>query len=81
MQLIFDPNVSPIYRGVLAFFFVVNIILALLIVFLDRDRRDATATWAWLFLLFVMPILGFLFIYSLVEVCVRNVSEVLRIIK
>ena len=37
-----------------------NIVLALIIVFLDRDRRDATATWAWLFLLFVMPILGFI---------------------
>lgn len=60
MQLIFDASVSPIYRGVLAFFFVMNIVLALIIVFLDRDRRDATATWAWLFLLFVMPILGFI---------------------
>ncbi|MDH9161650.1 cardiolipin synthase [Staphylococcus succinus] len=60
MQLIFDASVSPIYRGVLAFFFIINIVLALLIVFLDRDRRDATATWAWLFLLFVMPILGFI---------------------
>ncbi|MFI9044947.1 cardiolipin synthase [Staphylococcus saprophyticus] len=62
MQLIFDPGVSPIYRGVLAFFFVINVILAFVLVFLDRDRRDATATWAWLFLLFVMPVLGF-FIY------------------
>lgn len=60
MQLIFDASVSPIYRSVLAFFFVMNIVLALIIVFLDRDRRDATATWAWLFLLFVMPILGFI---------------------
>lgn len=60
MQLIFDASVSPIYRGVLAFFFVMNIVLALIIIFLDRDRRDATATWAWLFLLFVMPILGFI---------------------
>lgn len=62
MQLIFDPGVSPVYRGVLAFFFVINVILAFVIVFLDRDRKDATATWAWLFLLFVMPVLGF-FIY------------------
>ena len=74
MQLIFDPSVSPIYRGVLAFFFVVNIILALLIVFLDRDRRDATATWAWLFLLFVMPILGF-FIYIFFGRGVRKKRE------
>lgn len=60
MQLMFDTGISPIYRIVLAFFFLMNIVLALLIVFLDRDRRDATSTWAWLFLLFVMPILGFI---------------------
>lgn len=81
MQLIFDPSVSAIYRGVLAFFFVINVILAFVIVFLDRDRRDATATWAWLFLLFVMPVLGFSFIYFSEEVFVRNVNVALRTIR
>lgn len=74
MQLIFDPSVSPIYRGILAFFFVINIALAFIIVFLDRDRRDATATWAWLFLLFVVPILGF-FIYIFFGRAVRKKRE------
>ncbi|MEX6357209.1 cardiolipin synthase [Staphylococcus cohnii] len=74
MQLIFDPSVSPIYRGVLAFFFVINIALAFIIVFLDRDRRDATATWAWLFLLFVVPILGFV-IYIFFGRAVRKKRE------
>lgn len=74
MQLIFDPSVSPIYRGILAFFFVINIALAFIIVFLDRDRRDATATWAWLFLLFVVPILGFI-IYIFFGRAVRKKRE------
>ena len=74
MQLIFDASVSPIYRGVLAFFFVMNIVLALIIVFLDRDRRDASATWAWLFLLFVMPILGFI-VYIFFGRAVRKKRE------
>jgi len=74
MQLIFDPSVSPIYRGILAFFFVINIALAFIIVFLDRDHRDATATWAWLFLLFVVPILGFV-IYIFFGRAVRKKRE------
>ncbi|MFH4909864.1 cardiolipin synthase [Staphylococcus cohnii] len=74
MQLIFDPSVSPIYRGILAFFFVINLVLAFIIVFLDRDRRDATATWAWLFLLFVVPILGFV-IYIFFGRAVRKKRE------
>src|SRR5699024_12568580 len=74
MQLIFDGSISLIYRGVLAFFFVMNVVLALLIIFLDRERRDATSTWAWLFLLFVMPILGFI-IYIYLGRAVRKKRE------
>lgn len=60
MQLIFDPNVNMIYRIVSGAFFLINVVLALFIIFLERDRREATATWAWLLLLFIMPIFGFL---------------------
>ncbi|MBA8760687.1 cardiolipin synthase [Staphylococcus coagulans] len=60
MQLIFDPNVNMIYRIVSGVFFLMNVVLALFIIFLERDRREATATWAWLLLLFIMPIFGFL---------------------
>lgn len=81
MQLIFDPSVSPIYRGVLAFFFVINIALAFIIVFLDRDRRDATATWAWLFLLFVVPILGFVIYIFFGRAVRKNVNKVSIIIR
>src|SRR5690625_1859186 len=36
---------------------VVNFILAFTVIFLER--KDATATWAWLMVLFFIPILGF----------------------
>ncbi|WP_088006146.1 cardiolipin synthase [Indiicoccus explosivorum] len=42
--------------------FIINIILALTLVFLER--RDASSTWAWILVLFFLPILGF-FIYLL----------------
>ena len=34
-----------------------NIFLALTLIFLER--RDASATWAWILVLFFIPILGF----------------------
>lgn len=61
MQLIFDPNVATTYRIILGGFFVINVILALIIIFMERDRREATSTWAWLLLLFIMPVFGFFF--------------------
>lgn len=39
-------------------FMTVNIILAFTIIFLER--KDATATWAWLMVLFFIPVAGFL---------------------
>lgn len=38
--------------------FIINIVLALVIVFLER--RDPSATWAWLLVLFFIPLLGFI---------------------
>ncbi|MET0786735.1 MAG: cardiolipin synthase [Paenisporosarcina sp.] len=37
---------------------ILNIFLAIVLIFLER--RDASATWAWLMVLFFIPILGFL---------------------
>ncbi|MFB5661803.1 cardiolipin synthase [Alteribacillus sp. HJP-4] len=42
----------------LSFLFVLNIIFAGIIVFLER--RDATSTWAWIMVLFFVPFLGFI---------------------
>jgi cardiolipin synthase len=41
----------------LTVFLVLNIILAVFVIFLER--RDAGATWAWLMVLFFIPLLGF----------------------
>lgn len=48
--------VSFIVTGIL----ILNIFLAIALIFLER--RDATSTWAWLLVLFFIPIFGF-FIY------------------
>ncbi len=65
MQLIFDPSVNLFYRLFLGSFFVINLVLAFFIIFMERDRREATSTWAWLLLLFVVPVLGFFSIFIL----------------
>lgn len=40
--------------------FIINLILAFIIIFLEKDRRSASSTWAWLFVLFLLPIVGFI---------------------
>lgn len=39
MQLIFDPAVNTIYRIFLGVVFLMNIVLAFVIIFMERDRR------------------------------------------
>ncbi|MBD8015371.1 cardiolipin synthase [Microbacterium sp. APC 3898] len=51
-----------IFSVLTAAIFIFNVILAAALVFLER--RDASSTWAWLLVLFFIPILGF-FIYLL----------------
>ncbi|MTV81400.1 cardiolipin synthase [Secundilactobacillus folii] len=38
--------------------YVINVILAIIIIF--RQRRDIVAIWAWLLVLFLLPVVGFL---------------------
>ena len=38
--------------------FVLNIILAITVIFLER--KDASSTWAWILVLFFLPLLGFI---------------------
>src|SRR5690606_32906573 len=38
--------------------FALNIILAITIIFLER--RDASSTWAWILVLFFLPLIGFI---------------------
>lgn len=51
--------------------FILNIFLAAALVFLER--RDASSTWAWLLVLFFVPIAGF-FIYLLLGRKLRQKS-------
>lgn len=42
--------------------FILNILLAFIVIF--QEKRDASSTWAWLLVLFFIPLLGFV-LYSL----------------
>lgn len=42
----------------LGFIIVLNILFAIVMIF--RERRDASSSWAWLLVLFFIPVLGFL---------------------
>ncbi|NQX64795.1 cardiolipin synthase [Paenibacillus alba] len=46
------------YSHALTFLFVINILLAIAVVFLER--RNVAATWSWLMVLLFIPILGFI---------------------
>lgn len=60
MKFMFGPDLGTIFTILLALGFIVNLVLAFIIIFLERNRRSATSTWAWLFVLFVLPLIGFI---------------------
>ena len=41
-------NLGIIFTFLLIIGFILNLILAFIIIFLERNRRSATSTWAWL---------------------------------
>ena len=47
-----------IYSDIVSFTFFLNLILAIIVIFLEH--KDAGPTWAWLMVLFFIPILGFI---------------------
>ncbi len=47
-----------IWSALVIVLFVLNLLLATVLIFIER--RDATATWAWLLVLYFIPFLGFL---------------------
>ncbi len=55
---LFIENIVDGYRWVLEHLFVINIIFSLLIIFFQR--RDPTTVWAWLLLLYFIPVIGFI---------------------
>jgi cardiolipin synthase len=48
-------NIVSILLGIIIF---LNLVFAIVVIF--RERRDATSSWAWLLVLFFVPLLGFL---------------------
>ncbi|MCJ8007644.1 cardiolipin synthase [Lederbergia wuyishanensis] len=50
-------TITSIMAALLSLFLLLNIVLAGFVVFLER--RDAGATWAWLLVLFFVPVAGF----------------------
>ncbi|MBL3397918.1 cardiolipin synthase [Staphylococcus pasteuri] len=60
MELRFSHDLGMLFTILLVIGFVINIILAFIIIFLERNRRSASSTWAWLFVLFVLPLIGFI---------------------
>ncbi|MFT4416130.1 cardiolipin synthase [Fredinandcohnia humi] len=59
-------NISSILLGLVI---ILNIVFAVIVIF--RERRDASATWAWLLVLFFIPLAGFI-LYLLLG---RNLSR------
>lgn len=55
-DLIIDSIVEG-YRWILEHLFIINIIFSLLIIFFQR--RNPTTVWAWLLLLYFIPVIGF----------------------
>ena len=52
------------YRWILEHLFIINIIFSLLIIFFQR--RNPTSVWAWLLLLYFIPVIGFI-LYLVLE--------------
>ena len=57
MLQIAGDGIGIAYEWILDHFFLINIVFSLLIIFFQR--RNPTTVWAWLLLLYFIPILGF----------------------
>lgn len=60
MRYTFSNDLGTLFTIILAIGFIINLVLAFVIIFLERNRRTASSTWAWLFVLFVLPLIGFI---------------------
>src|SRR5690606_1943468 len=58
MNRVREGNMVNISSLLLGLVMVLNIVFAVIVIF--RERRDASSTWAWLLVLFFIPVLGFI---------------------
>lgn len=56
MRYTFSNDLGTLFTIILAIGFIINLVLAFIIIFLERNRRTASSTWAWLFVLFCLTI-------------------------
>ena len=57
MSDLIRDGIAESYRWVFEHLFIINIIFSLLIIFFQR--RNPTTVWAWLLLLYFLPVIGF----------------------
>lgn len=58
IEFMHSINFTQIFNWILIGLFIINFLLVLSIIFLER--RTAMATWAWILVLFFIPIVGFI---------------------
>lgn len=75
MKFMFGPDLGTVFTILLALGIVINLVLAFIIIFLERNRRSASSTWAWLFVLFVLPLIGFILYLFLAELFQKENGE------
>lgn len=75
MKFMFGPDLGTVFTILLALGIVINLVLAFIIIFLERNRRSASSTWAWLFVLFVLPLIGFILYLFLAELFQKKNGE------
>lgn len=46
MKFMFGPDLGTVFTILLALGIVINLVLAFIIIFLERNRRSASSTWA-----------------------------------
>lgn len=63
MPHFFTENISEIYRWIIEHLWFINIVFSILIIFFQR--RNPTTVWAWLLLLYFIPVLGFVLYLAL----------------
>lgn len=58
MEILFD-DIEMVFGFIFSHLYLLNIVLAIIVVFFQR--KDPTSVWAWLMLLYFIPVLGFIF--------------------
>lgn len=75
MWYIFLNDLGIFFIIILVIGFIINLVLVFIIIFLERNRCIVSLIWVWLFVFFVLLLIGFifyLFFGRIVLVCKLN---------